>query len=193
MAKTKAAAEKIWVEYVPLSEVVKWPRNPKRHDLEALGGSMGRFGYTQPLLKDEKSGKLVAGHGRLESLEASKAAGNPPPRRVLVKGKEWLVPVVRGVSFANQSEAEAYLLADNRITEIGGWDEPGVAAILTGLIARADDDRDAALAGLGFTAAEADRILEKIPKPPKDVRFKAGTGAVTKMVECPKCSHKFQL
>jgi hypothetical protein len=33
------------------------------------------------------------------------------------------VPVVRGVAFKNQKEADAYLLADNRQAELGGWDD----------------------------------------------------------------------
>jgi hypothetical protein len=101
------------IDYVPLEEVKAWPRNPKLHDLSTLGDSVRRFGFIQPLLIDERSGQLVAGHGRLETLLKMQSEGSDPPDRVKKKGKSWLLPVIRGISFENDREAEAYLLADN--------------------------------------------------------------------------------
>lgn len=95
---------------------------------------MGKFGYIQPMLIDERSGKLVAGHGRLERLQALKASGAAPPARIKVgKGKDWLVPVIRGVGFKSESEAEEYLLLDNRAVELGGWDDAGLLDMLEDL------------------------------------------------------------
>lgn len=192
--KIKPQPERIRVEYMALDDLVRAPRNPKRHDMGALGGSVDRFGYTQPILLDEKTGMLVAGHGRLDLLSAMKAEGKAPPKRILTEGKEWLVPVVRGVSFANEAEAEAYLLADNRIVEIGGWDEAEVAEILRDLIDSVG--KDGAMIGIGYSTEEAERILKNLPKAPTDVSFKSfdeGSASVVKMVECPKCKHKFPL
>ena len=114
------------IQYVPMSSIQEAERNPKRHDLPLLQASLRRFGFVAPLLMDSASGRLVAGHGRLAALrqmrEAAPAA--PPPARVQADAKtgEWLVPVVFGANFANQAEAEAYLIADNRLVELGGWD-----------------------------------------------------------------------
>jgi len=47
-----------------------------------------------------------------------------------VKGKEWLVPVIRGIKFKNRKEAEAYLLADNQTTILGGWNDKALAEML---------------------------------------------------------------
>ena len=49
---------------------------------------------------------------------------------------DWLVPVVRGVGFNSDAEIEAYLVADNRLTILGGWNEPELAALLQDLAAQ---------------------------------------------------------
>jgi DNA modification methylase len=105
---------------------------------------MDRHGYVAPMIVDERTGRLVAGHGRLESLQKAKAEGREPPDRVRVRGRDWLVPVVRGIAFADDREAEAYLLADNQTTILGGWDDSELREIIEEL-GKAD-----ALEGTGF-------------------------------------------
>src|SRR5215467_9634623 len=116
-----AANSSMRVEYLPLTGLKPATRNPKSHQVETVLASMERFGYVAPMILDERSGRLVAGHGRLESLKRAKLAGEEPPDRIRIAGDEWLVPVVRGVSFTDDREAEAYLLADNQTTILGGW------------------------------------------------------------------------
>src|SRR5258707_9052715 len=91
-SKTKEQ-EALRIEYVPLSEVQRWPRNPKLHSHDDIATSIERFGFAQPLLLDERTNQLVAGHGRLETLQRLKAEGKEPPERVRKKGDDWLVPV----------------------------------------------------------------------------------------------------
>lgn len=111
----------IHVEYVDFEEVKEWPRNPKDHDLHEIRKSFTRFGFIKPILLDEGTGQLVAGHGRLDTLRLIMSSGGEPPRGVKVENGSWLVPVLRGVKFKDPQEAEAFLLADNRLSEIGGW------------------------------------------------------------------------
>ena len=118
------------VEYLPLSALKPARRNPKRHQIEAVLASMGRFGYVSPMIVDDRTGRLVVGHGRLESLRKAKAEGKEPPDRIRVQNGEWFVPVVLGVAFANDREAEAYLLADNQTTILGGWDDGELKRII---------------------------------------------------------------
>ncbi len=142
------------IDYVPLDEVRRWPRNPKGHDEAGLEASVERFGFVEPLILDERTGQLVAGHGRLAVLAAMGAAHKGPPAgiRVAADGR-WCVPVVRGIAFANGREAEAYLLASNRLCEAGGWDEKALAEML------ADVAREApGLDGVGWTAGELERM-----------------------------------
>lgn len=143
------------IQYVPLSEVQRWPRNPKDHDIGQLSQSIQRFGYVNPVLIDERTGKLVAGHGRVDTLQAMKAQGETPPRRVKAENGEWYVPVIRGVGFNSDAEAEAYLLADNRLTEIGGWEDQRLAETLSDLTA----EGEAMLTGIGFDGDDIDQLL----------------------------------
>jgi hypothetical protein len=142
------------IEYVRLSAVECWPRNPKAHDLSAIQASLRRFGFVAPIVRDDSTGRLVAGHGRLEALLGLRRTGQTPPARIEVEADgEWLVPVLCGVSFANEREAEAYLLADNRLTEVGGWEE---ALLVEALRDLRDVD---GLAGIGWSSREVDALI----------------------------------
>ena len=154
----------IRIEYIPLSQITRWPRNPKLHDQDTLGKSIDRFGFVQPLLLDEATGRLIAGHGRLENLQARKAAGEPPPSRVQVAGDDWLVPVTRGVSFKSDQEAEAYLIADNRLVELGGWDDAALAEMMLDMEKANIGDLATMFDGLGVGRKEYDRLLRHLPQ-----------------------------
>lgn len=169
MAKSGEAG--LHIEYVPLGELKKWERNPREHDLSSLLKSVERFGFVSPPIVDESSGQLVAGHGRLETLERMKAEGQRPPNRIVESDGEWLVPVLRGVSFDNLAEAEAYLIADNRLSDLGGWIDRELAAILSDLAGTSEellestgydaDDLAAMLDEMGVTAKDEQVILEQ--------------------------------
>lgn len=187
MARKKAKKTKgkrkipkeVSLEYEALSKVKKWPKNPKQHDLDSLGESIDRFGFVQPILKDERSGKLVAGHGRIDKLESMKKAGMKPPRMILVKGDEWLIPVIRGVHFKNDKEAQAYVVADNRLVELGGWDESVLADILQGLseaehgldgVGYNEDDLEALVALTNLSGDESIPDLDEYEEPERKFR-----------------------
>jgi hypothetical protein len=154
MPDSESRAE-LSIEYVPLSQIITWPRNPKDHDIPLITQSMFRFGFINPLIVDERSGQLVAGHGRLESLNNMMLDRAEPPDRVRVsESGEWLVPVLRGVQFANQAEAEAYALADNQLTIVAGWNEAELGRVL------ADLSEVYAEEGLGWTLGEIDDLIQ---------------------------------
>lgn len=167
-----AKSDELRIEYVTLDEVRRWPRNPKLHDDAALERSLKRHGFVAPLLQDDRTGKLVAGHGRLSALESLRDAGEPPPARVRVDAKgRWLVPVVRGVAFASAAEAEAYLLADNRLVEAGGWDQDLLREVVRDL-----DASGLELDGLGWSAASLDALLaDALPEVEDTTAVPAGT------------------
>lgn len=148
--------DEVRIEYMPLSQLVRAPRNPKEHDLGAIAASVKRFGYVAAIVLDEGTGRLVAGHGRLDALQAMKAQGQPAPDRVRVQDGEWLVPVQRGVTFADPDEAEAYLVADNRTVELGGWDEGILTELLSDLAAQKR------LEGTGFDEDDLDALLGEL-------------------------------
>lgn len=151
-----------------------------------LHQSIARFGFVSPIIIDERTGQLVAGHGRLDALQQMKTTGQPPPERIISKNGEWLVPVIRGVTFKDTTEAEAYALADNRLVEAGGWDEEALATVLSDLAAQD------ALQGIGWDRDDVDQILRdlgmlEVPEDPGaqlnradelQVRWKVKTGDV---------------
>lgn len=158
------------VEYVPLTELRRWPRNPKRHDLGSLHSSVSRFGFVNPILINEASGLILAGHGRLDTLQQRKAAGESPPGNVRKNGNDWLIPVVRGVELTDE-EAEAYSVADNRLVELGGWDDQVLSEVLADLAAGPGLD------GVGFDEEDLDALLAELAPP------KADPGAQTDRAE----------
>ncbi len=56
---------KVEIVFTKLSEIQEADRNVKDHDIGSIHESMNRFGFTSPLLMNEATNKLVAGHGRI--------------------------------------------------------------------------------------------------------------------------------
>lgn len=142
------------LEYVPLDDLVPALRNAKGHDADAIGGPIGQFGFMDMPIIDERTGRLVGGHGRREDLLHRRSAGEGAPEGIVVDGDgRWLVPVVRGWASRSDTDADAAALALNRAGERGGWDQPMLDEIL-GDLARHDFDL-ALVAGWDSTALEA--------------------------------------
>ena len=146
----------IRVEYIALGEIVGADVNPKDHDIGQIYQSMKRFGFTSPVMLNEKTGKLLAGHGRLETLAMFKRSGDKPPERIRVREEdgEWLVPVLRGINFDSDVEAQSYLLADNRLTEIGGWNSDELIGSLQDILAEGGD-----LDGIGWDLDDIENLI----------------------------------
>lgn len=105
------------IEWVELSDLKPYENNSKKHpekQLRLLEKSIEEFGFLTPCLIDEND-NIIAGHGR---TEAAAALG--------IKK----IPCVR-VEGLTEDQRKAYIIADNRLTEIGGWDKELVAAELS--------------------------------------------------------------
>lgn len=149
------ATDEMRVEYVSVEEVNRWPRNPKDHDHHEIQKSFYRFGFIKPVLVDEGTQQLVAGHGRIDTLKILRDLGKEPPRGVKLDGDSWSLPVLRGVKFDNPAEAEAFLIADNRLPERGGWKNDILAEMLGEIV-----DVEGAIEGIGFDYAEIMDMIE---------------------------------
>jgi DNA modification methylase len=151
------------IEQWPLDRLKPYARNAKTHGADQvakIAGSMARFGWTVPVLV-AGDGEVIAGHGRI--LAAAQLGLTEAP--VIVLGH------------LTEAQRRAYRLADNKLTELGAWDEALVAGELQELLA---EDFD--LAMLGFSDAELDELLafdvggedgaaddaEVIPEAPED-------------------------
>lgn len=143
------------ITYVRLTDVTPAKRNAKRHDLPGIMESMRTLGFTEPPLIDERTHRLIAGHGRHEALTQMQAAANEdPPAGILVDDDGmWLMPVVRGWTSRDDAHAEAAILLANRMPELGGNDARDLAPMAEDLLANdpalfallqfSDDDMEA--------------------------------------------------
>ena len=95
------------VEYRRLADLVPADRNPKGHDEAMLDGSIDQYGYVELITEDGRTGKLIAGHGRLEALARREAARPDQPPEGVVRGDDgaWLVPILVGWSSRDDDEA----------------------------------------------------------------------------------------
>lgn len=119
------------IKYIRLDQIYGADLNPKEHDIGVIIQSIKRFGFNAPLIRNEANEKLVAGHGRLEALIKMFKAKYMTPKGILVdEDNMWLVPVLTGLSFENEEEALSYLIADNKLTEAGGWDQMKLVQML---------------------------------------------------------------
>ncbi len=138
---------------MPLDEVMRRTRasNPKQHDIPALLDSIYEHGFDDPPTIDERDGLLVEGHGRIEALIEARKQGRDAPKGVGVQrgSGAWFVPILRGVRFASDTEAESYLLRHNKLTERGGWKMTETAGLLQRLA-----EQGVVVQRLGWTDAE---------------------------------------
>ena len=128
------------IEMIPISVLTPYRRNARTHSkkqIRQIADSIKRFGFTTPILIDEGN-EIIAGHGR---VAAAKLLGLAE------------IPAVR-LSHLSAAEKRAYVLADNKLADLAGWDREILATELQGLI-----DLDFEVELTGFTTAAIDLII----------------------------------
>ena len=128
------------IEMLPVESLMPYARNARTHSpgqISAVARSIERFGFTNPILIDQDGG-IVAGHGRALAARQLGMA---------------VVPCLR-VGWLTEAEKRAYVLADNKLAELAGWDDDLLASELGALQA---DDFDLSLTG--FAQDELDDLL----------------------------------
>ena len=141
------------LRYIRIDSLQAADINPKRHRLDDLKLSVRRFGMVAPAILNEGTGRLVVGHGRVTAAKALMEAKEEVPSRVqLDDDGMWMVPVIC-VNFSSADEARAYLIADNRMTELGGWDTNELLSELQYL------NTIGAVQGIGWNDEELNKLL----------------------------------
>ena len=118
-----------------------WPNNPRTHSAQQLfklKKSIGRFGFTIPLLVDEH-GTILAGEARW---------------RVASELKLVTIPT-RVISGLSTAEKRAYVLADNKLALLSSWDCELLRDEIELLIAE-----DFEIDLTGFSTVEIDLMME---------------------------------
>lgn len=150
------------IVYMDVDKIESAPHNAKGHDDDLIDASFTRFGYAESGLLDERTGLLVAGHGRRDRLRALKAEGVKPPKGVELRAGKWFMPVERGWSSVDDDDAIAAGIAFNHISEKGGWKPELLWADLSYLASTSPDALDA----LGFVMADVDLLRAQLDATP---------------------------
>ena len=85
-----------------------WPNNPRTHSdkqVAKIKASIQQFGFTMPVLADDK-GVILSGHGRVLAAQELDLASIPV--RVAT---EW-----------SAADKRAYVIADNKLALLSSWD-----------------------------------------------------------------------
>lgn len=147
---------------IAISDLEPWPGNPRQGDVGAISESLKRFGQLRPIVV--RGNRIVAGH---HVVLAARALG-------------WSHVAVLESELADEREARAFLIADNRTAELGYTDDALLVAQLESLGDRSgtgysDDDLD----DLRATVAALQRLdnprdPDTVPDPPAKAVSKRG-------------------
>ncbi len=130
------------MEMRELAALRRYDRNARTHSkpqIEQIRRSIERFGFTNPVLVDAH-GNIIAGHGRLAAAK-------------LLGLKHVPVVMLEGMS---EAEKRAYIIADNRLAELAGWDRELLQLELGSIL---DFEPEFDLTLTGFVEGELEALL----------------------------------
>jgi DNA modification methylase len=162
------------VTYRAIAELKPDPANPRRHSKKQtrqIANSIREFGFVAPALID-RDGKVLAGHGR---LLACRELGITE------------VPTV-SLDHLTPAQARAFMIADNRLTEIATWDDQLLAEQLKELSLL---DLDFSIELTGFEMGEIDLRIASLEDPTDSVDDPAD--ALPELPEGPPLSRRGDL
>ncbi len=130
-------AEALKPYLVPVGDLTPSEENPRKGDVLALVGSLRRFGQVRAIAVTE-GGTVVAGHHlRLAAIEMG-----------------WTHIAAVPNEFKSDEERIAYLLADNQLASLGGYDEQAQLALF--------ERQGTNLEGLGITMDDVEDLQAKM-------------------------------
>lgn len=143
--KGETMGEIVKQEEIEVSRLIPYVNNAKKHDeaqVTKIAASIREFGFLSPCLID-KEYNIIAGHGR---VLAAKKIGMDKVPCVFIEG-------------LTEAQRKAYIIADNRLSELSDWDMEMVNMELESLV---DMDFDISLTGFELmeTKPEEEEIIE---------------------------------
>jgi site-specific DNA-methyltransferase (adenine-specific) len=141
---------------IPIDSIELHPRNPRVGDVEAVKASLRRFGQQKPLVVQASTRYVVAGNHLLRAARALGGTG-----------------IAANVEDLDDASATAFMLADNRTSDLGTYDDGLLAAILAETaaednLAATGYDIDDVAALLRAAGLEGDRDADAAPDMPDD-------------------------
>lgn len=145
----------------PIRDLVPYAGNSKTHPPEQIAliaQSIEDVGFVGAIVI--RNGIIAKGHGTLAAVKSLQAQGKriyPAPgkaagAKALPKGT---VPVLDATGWT-EAQFRAFVIADNRLAEKGGWDSAMLAQEIQAL-----SDAGINLDGLGFSDSEIDNLLDE--------------------------------
>jgi hypothetical protein len=134
--------------FIAIADLIPAPQNARKHSrpqIRAIARSIEAFGFNAPILVD-RNRQIVAGHGR---YEAGKFLGLTQ------------APVIF-LDHLTETQAKAYMLADNKLTDRSTWDDAKVAIQLKEL---SELVLDFDIEAIGFEPPEIDFRIQSLDSP----------------------------
>jgi ParB-like chromosome segregation protein Spo0J len=139
---SRPPARPLSIDYLPLDRLKADPKNARQHtakQIRQIANSIEAFGFNVPILDLN----VLAGHGR---LLACKRLGRSE------------VPTIR-LEHLSEAQRRAFMIADNRLTEIASWDDRLLAEQLRTL---ANVELEFDIETIGFDMGEIDLRIESL-------------------------------
>ena len=143
MQEIKTTTSRLALAYASTAALVEDPRNARTHkptQVAAIARSIKAFGFNVPILVDA-TGKVIAGHGR---LAAARQLGMSEVPTILLY-------------HLSEDQRRAYMIADNRLTDLSRWDDKLLGETLRDLSLA---DLDFELDAIGFSVGEIDLKID---------------------------------
>ena len=131
------------IELRPIAELKPYAANARRHpksQITKLAAAVQEFGFVAPVLVDAES-NLLAGHARLEAAKRLRMDS---------------VPTLR-VEHLTEQQRRAFIIADNRLSDLAGWDDARLKQELQALV-----DLDFPVEVIGYETPDLDKLLRVI-------------------------------
>lgn len=120
----------------PISDLIPYPDNPRRGNIEVITDSLRRFGQVRPVLFQRSTRFVVAGNHLLKAA----------------LGLGWDTVAAVGLDISD-GEAKALVLADNRLADLAFYDNDALLEALRAV------SGDSTLAGTGFSREDIAALI----------------------------------
>jgi hypothetical protein len=115
---TRRRSPRLKVTYRPLATIAPYDKNARSHpvaQIKAIKRSLAEYGWTAPMLIADN--QLIAGHARHASASEIVAEGGA----ILGESNPSIAPTI-DLSHLSPEKRRAYVITDNRLAELAGWD-----------------------------------------------------------------------
>ena len=153
------------IVYKKIGELKPYENNPRKNDeaVDAVAASISEFGWKVPVVID-KDNVIVAGHTR---YKAAKKLGIED------------IPCIVADDLTEE-QVRAYRLADNKVSELAGWD-------FTALAMELSEIPNIEMGRFGFNEEFDDSVLDDLFTEAPDKEKEP------KKVRCPHCGEWFEV